>query len=338
MSRILKKLFGTDRLAKSVGELEKASAHTQHDVGSLRVQGEILARDVESLKLLCGRIAAQQVRSMPAASALDESEFQVFSQWGEDGIIQFLLAHVPVANEVFVEFGVQDYVESNTRFLLMSNLWSGLIMDGSEEWMAAVRKSNLSWRHTLHAKAAWVTAENVNELISSAGIGGDIGILSVDIDGMDYWVWKAIHVVQPRIIIAEYNSLFGPGIKVTPPYNPAFERGKAHHSHLFYGISLAAIEQLGSEKGYTLVGTNTAGNNAFLVRKDLAEVFPKRSVSELYRAARFREARGTDGQLVFPTFAEAQAMIAGCIVHDLSTGAERTLKDVEGWRSASDTR
>ncbi len=332
MSRILKKLFGTERLTKSVGELEKASTRTQHDIGSLRVQGELLARDVESLKLLCGQIAAQQVRTLPAGAALRESEFQVFSQWGEDGIIQFLLAHVPVANEVFVEFGVQDYVESNTRFLLMNNLWSGLIMDGSEEWMAAVRKSNLSWRHTLHAKAAWVTSENVNDLISSAGISGDIGILSVDIDGMDYWVWKAINIVQPRIIIVEYNALFGPDIKVTPPYNPGFERAKSHHSHLFYGISLSAIGQLGSEKGYTLVGTNTAGNNAFLVRKDLASVFPKRNVSELYRAARFREARGTDGQLAFPTFAEAQAMIADCIVQDLSTGTQLMLKDVNGWR------
>lgn len=208
-------------------------------------------------------------------------------------------------------------------------------MDGSEEWMAAVRKSNLAWRHTLHAKAAWVTAGNANELISSAGIGGDIGILSVDIDGMDYWVWEAITVVQPRIVIAEYNSLFGPDAKVTPPYTPGFERAKSHHSNLFYGISLAAVGQLGSEKGYTLVGTNTAGNNAFLVRNDLAAVFPKRSVSEVYRAARFREARGTDGQLVFPTFAEAQAMIAGCIVHDLSTGTENALKDVRGWRRES---
>lgn len=335
MSRLLKKILGTDRLTKSVGELEKACdgfTRTQQEVSSLQVKGEILARDIESLKILCGRIAAQQARSLPASSAFKEAEFQVFSQWGEDGIIQFLLAHVPMANEVFVEFGVQDYSESNTRFLLMNNLWSGLIMDGSEDWMAAVRRSNLSWRHTLHAKAAWVTAENVNELITSAGIGGDIGILSVDIDGVDYWVWKAINVVQPRIIIVEYNSLFGPEIKVTPPYKPDFERGKAHHSHLFYGISLAAVEQLGAEKGYTLVGTNSAGNNAFLVRNELAGVFPKRSVSELYTAARFREARGTDGHLVFPSFAEAQAMIADCTVHDLSMGAERPLRGISGWK------
>jgi hypothetical protein len=338
MSRILKKYLGIDRLSNSVANLERASegaVQNRQDFSSLRAQNEILARDVESLKLLCGRIAARQSRALPAHSAFAEAEFQVFSQWGEDGIIQFLLAHVPISNEVFVEFGVQSYLESNTRFLLMNNLWAGLIMDGSEDWMAAVRASDLAWRHTLHAKAAWVTAENINGLISSAGISGDIGILSVDIDGMDYWVWKAVNVVQPRIVIAEYNSLFGPDVKVTPPYKPDFERTKAHHSNLFYGISLAGLAQLGSEKGYTLVGTNSAGNNAFLVRDDLAPVFPKRSISESYRAARFREARGADGQLVFPTFVEAQAMIADCTVHDLSTGTERPLKDVKGWRSAA---
>lgn len=353
MLRMLKHIINAGHVTKSVGDLEKRVndlkdankkgvssinsvteklTRTRQDVSALRAQGELLARDVESLKVLCGNIAAQRSRSLPASASFKDAEFQVFSQWGEDGIIQFLLAHVPVENEVFVEFGVQDYSESNTRFLLMNNLWSGLIMDGSEDYMAAVRKSTLAWRHTLHAKSAWVTAENVNELIGSTGIKGDIGILSVDIDGVDYWVWKAINVVQPRIIIAEYNSLFGPVAKVAPPYKPDFERAKAHYSHVFYGISLAAIEHLGREQGYTLVGTNSAGNNAFLVRNDLASVFPKRSVAELYQAARFREARDQNGQLFFPTFAQAQDLIADCVVHDFSAGTERALKDVAGWR------
>ena len=353
MLRKLKHILEAGRLANTVKDLEKRVSdlkdsgkkatstatnaadkltRTRQELAALKAHGDVLSRDVESLKVLCGRIAAQHSRSLPANALFKEAEFQVFSQWGEDGILQFLLAHVPVANEVFVEFGVQDYTESNTRFLVMNNLWSGLIMDGSEDYMAAVRKSTIAWRHTLHAKAAWVTAENVNELIGSTGIKGDIGLLSVDIDGVDYWVWKAIDVVQPRIVIAEYNSLFGPAAKVTPPYKPDFERAKAHYSHVFYGISLAAIEQLGAEKGYTLVGTNTAGNNAFLVRNDLAAVFPKRNASELYQAARFREARGADGQLMFPTFTQAQDLIADCVVHDLTTGTERAMKDVAGWR------
>ncbi len=353
MLRKLKNIIDAGKLAKIVGDIEKRVsdlkkanekgggalksitdkfARTRQDVSALRVQSQVLARDVESLKVLCGHIAAERSRNLPASTDLKEAEFQVFSQWGEDGIIQFLLAHVPVPNETFVEFGVQDYTESNTRFLLMNNLWNGLIMDGSEDYMAGVRQSTLGWRHTLHAKAAWVTAENVNELISSTGINGDIGLLSVDIDGVDYWVWKAITVVQPRIVIAEYNSLFGPTAKVTPPYAPDYERAKAHYSHVFYGPSLAAVEHLGKEKGFALVGTNSAGNNAFLVRNDLAAVFPKRNAAEVYQAARFREARLPSGDLAFPTFQEAQELIKDCVVHDLTSGKGKPLKEVTGWR------
>ena len=333
-------------LEKRIGELKRASekgsstlkslgdllSRTRQDVSGLRGQSQLLSRDLQSLKVLCGRIAAETSRKLPAHASLREAEFQVVSQWGEDGIIQFLLAHVPIENETFVEFGVEDYTESNTRFLLMNNLWSGLILDGSEENMAAVRQSSLGWRHTLHAKSAWISAENINDLISSSGIRGDIGILSVDIDGVDYWVWKAITVVNPRIVIAEYNSLFGPSAKVTPPYDPAFDRSKAHYSHVFYGPSLAAVAQLGSEKGYALVGTNSAGNNAFLVRNDLASVFPPQTAAEVYQAARFREARLPSGQLGFPTFREAQDLIQDCVVHDLDTGTERPLKSVSNWR------
>lgn len=353
MLRKIKKIVDAGRLSKTVGDLEKRVGElkkvhektasqsksfgekftkSRQELSALKAHSQVLARDVESLKVLCGRVAANHSRSLPVTASFKEAEFQVFSQWGEDGIIQFLLAHVPVPNEVFVEFGVQDYTESNTRFLLMNNLWSGLIMDGSEEYMSGVRKSTLGWRHTLHAVSTWVTAENINELISKVGISGDIGILSVDIDGVDYWVWKAVNVVQPRIVIAEYNSLFGPTAKVTPPYKADFERAKEHYSHVFYGPSLAAVEHLGKEKGYTLVGTNTAGNNAFLVRSDLAAVFPQRTAAELYQAARFREARLPSGELAFPTFAEAQDLIKDCVVHDLATGTDKPLKDVNGWR------
>ena len=351
----LKNILSAGRLAKTVGEVEKrvnelkktaekGSTQTKSiieklggarkDITSMRVQQHALAREVESLKVLCGHLAAQHSRSLPASASLHDAEFQVFSQWGEDGILQFLLAHVPVPNTVFVEFGVETYAEASTRFLLIHNSWSGLIIDGSEASMEAVRNSDLAWRHTLHARSAWVTAENINDLISSAGIQGDIGILSVDIDGVDYWVWDKINVVQPRIVIAEYNSLFGPVAKVTPPYDPKFERAKAHSSHVFYGASLAALDHLGRAKGYTLVGTNSAGNNAFFVRNDLAGVFPTRTVQDVYQAARFREARLPTGALAFPAFADAQRMIADCVVFDLAQGTECKLKEAQGWEVA----
>lgn len=353
MIKTLKALLRAHRTSKTVADLdkrtsmlkktsEKASAQlktlgdkltdARQSLSSIHAQSHILKRETESLKVLCGHVAAQHSRQLPATTSLKQAEFQVFSQWGEDGIIQFLLAHVPVPNTIFVEFGVESYAEANTRFLLLHDDWSGLIIDGSEQHMQGVRESDLAWRHTLHAKSAWISADNINDLIRGAGISGDIGILSVDIDGVDYWVWQAIDVVQPRIVIAEYNSLFGPEAKVTPPYDPTFERAKAHSSHVFYGSSIAALNHLAEEKGYQLIGTNSAGNNAFFVRHDLAGVFPRRSVAEVYQQARFREARLPSGELAFPTFEEAQHMIADCIVHDLATGRECPLKEAAGWK------
>jgi hypothetical protein len=353
MTRLFKHLIDAGHLSKSITNLEKRledlkrnsekeieklkefatkSAPTRQHLSSLRAQNEILAGEVESLKILCGRIASENARRLPATAPLQEAEFQVFSQWGEDGIIQFLLAHVPVTKEIFVEFGVQDYSESNTRFLLMNNLWSGLIMDGSEEFMKRVNQSKLAWRHSLQAKAAWITAENINDLIQGSGIQGEIGILSVDIDGVDYWVWKAIKVIQPCIVIAEYNSLFGPRALVTPGYAPDFDRAKAHFSRVFYGSSLAALELLGKEKGFSLIGTNSAGNNAFFVRNDLCGALPTQTAASAFRAARFREARLPSGQLAYSSFADAQNLIQDCLVHDLATDSLRPLREVADWR------
>jgi len=213
-----------------------------------------------------GRIEARQTES---AKTLREAEFRVFSQWGEDGIIQFLSRHVPIENKTFVEFGVQDYLESNTRFLVVKDNWSGLVIDGSAENIGKIRGSELYWRHPIRAECAFITRDNINDIIRSAGITGDIGLLSVDIDGNDYWVWQEIDVIQPRIVVAEYNARFGVERAVSVPYDPQFIRERAHSSMIYYGASLAALAQLGEVKGYALVGCNSAGNNAFFVRKDV---------------------------------------------------------------------
>jgi hypothetical protein len=352
MFKTLKAILRADRTAATVREIEKNTSQLKkatdklvtqgkavsekqsadhQALTALKAHGHLLNKEIQSLKVLCGNLAAQRARSLPAGSSLREAEFQVFSQWGEDGIIQYLLSHVRIEHEIFVEFGVESYQEANTRFLLLNNYWSGLIIDGSEEHMAAVTNSDLAWRHTLHARSAWITAENINDVISSAGISGDIGLLSVDIDGVDYWVWKAIHVVQPRIVIAEYNSLYGPKAKVTPPYDPTFERGKAHFSHVFYGASLAALDHLAQEKGYRLLGTNSAGNNAFFVRADLAPALPTVTPEQTFQPARFREARLASGELAFRTFDDARRLIQDCVVHDITTGVDCPLKNAVGW-------
>jgi hypothetical protein len=257
-----------------------------------------------------GRVEARQLRAV-AARRLQDYEFQVYSQWGEDGILQHLVEAVPVGRKVFVEFGVEDYTEANTRFLLANNGWAGLVIDGSPENVQRIVSDPLYWRQNLKAVQAFVTRENIDDLLRQNGLSGEIGLLSVDIDGNDYWVWEAIEAVRPAIVIAEYNWRFGAERRVTVPYDPAFERGRAHYSMVYYGASLAALEALGARKGFDLVGCNSAGNNAFFVRRDLRPAaLPALSAREAYVAGSFREARLPSGELAHLSPAEEVALLA----------------------------
>jgi hypothetical protein len=246
-----------------------------------------------------GRIERRQLLARPPAD-WHGYEFRVYSQWGEDGLIQHLVHEVPVARRMFVEFGVEDYTEANTRFLLVNDNWSGLVMDGSAENVRRIRQDPISWRHDLRAEQAFVTRENINELLAQQGIAGEIGLLSVDIDGNDYWVWEAISGVTPAIVVIEYNARFGAERAVSVPYDADFERAKAHYSMIYYGASLRALWLLGKRKGYALVGCNSAGNNAFFVRRDLLPAsLPEREPAQAFVAAQFREARDERGALAF---------------------------------------
>lgn len=268
-----------------------------------------LQRDASLIREALGRIEDRQIVAAGDGD-LAASEYRVFSQWGEDGILARLARHVKVPRKVFVEFGVETYVESNTRWLLINGGWSGLVLDGSDENIATIRRDPIYWQHPLKAAQAFVTRENINELLVSHGLSGEIGLLSVDIDGVDYWVWEAITAVSPAIVVAEYNSLLGPERAVTVPYAPDFQRGKAHHSHSYYGVSLAALVALGNRKGMAFVGSNRAGNNAFFVRRDLlTPPLRELTTAEGYVRRGFREARDPEGKLIFPTFEEEAAIV-----------------------------
>lgn len=290
----------------------------------LQRQGSLHER-LNRIQEALGRIEMRQVRD---AASPGEAEFRVFSQWGEDGILQYLLRRIPVARRVFVEFGVENYVESNTRFLLTNDQWSGLVMDGSQENIEYIRRDPIYWAANLKAVHAFITRENINELLSANGIAGEIGLLSIDIDGNDYWVWEAIEGVSPALVAIEYASQFGPEARVSTPYDPAFVRDSAHYSKVYYGASLAALEQLGRRKGYTLVATNRAGNNAFFVREDLRGGLPALTAREAYRRAQFREFHGPDGALTFDDFETRLRKLGDLPLHDFDSGQVRRIADL----------
>lgn len=272
-------------------------------------QQKELNQTLNKLQESIGRIENRQLGNLKS-TCITDNEFRTFSQWGEDGIIQYLLRNIEISRKIFVEFGVQNYTESNTRFLLINNNWSGLVIDGSSENIAYIKNDPIYWQYNLKAVNSFITKDNINQIFLDNGIQGEIGLLSVDIDGNDYWVWEAINSVNPVIVVSEYNFRFGATRAVTVPYDAGFVRTKAHHSNIYYGASLKALCILANKKGYSFVGCNSAGNNAFFVRNDLKPDSLKELTSEEgYVTAQFRESRDELGNLLYLSLEEEQNLL-----------------------------
>jgi hypothetical protein len=198
---------------------------------------------------------------------LTARRFRVSSQNQEDGLTLALLSEVGVTERRFVEIG-SGLSGGNSGFLARECGWSGLMVDGHADHMAQVGRRF----PTVTAVTAWVTRENVDDLITMHCGAGEPDLFSLDLDGNDYWIWEAMTACSPRIVILEYNSMFGANRSVTVPYDPAFDRHR-HHT-MYYGASLTALARLSSRKGYRLVAVEPTGVNAFFVRNDLAPHIP----------------------------------------------------------------
>jgi len=248
---------------------------------------------MRSPKVNIGQIQAYMHSQRNDVTSIQDVEFRVFSQMGDDGIIQFLINKIDIPNKSFVEFGVENYIESNTRFLLVNNNWSGLVIDGSKENINYIEKDLISWRYDLHTKQAFITKDNINKIISedflNKGYNSEIGLLSIDIDGNDYWIWREINVINPIIVIVEYNSVFGYEKAWTIPYQDDFVRKHNSREFLYWGASLKAFCSLAEQKGYFFIGCNKAGNNAYFIRKDKITFFKALTVREGFVESKFRE-------------------------------------------------
>jgi hypothetical protein len=283
--------------------------------------------DTQKALVSLGKLHAEANRKKEQIRAWSEVEFQVFSQRGEDGIIQYLINKIEITNPIFIEFGVENYTESNTRFLLVNNNWNGLVIDGSKHNIKFIQKDFIYWKYDLTAYHSFITKDNINELIGRYTSCRDIGLLSVDVDGNDYWIWDAISVISPRIVVCEYNSVFGPQKQVTVPYDPAFVRGKAHYSDLYFGASLAAFVQLGEKKGYDFVGVASTGVNAFFVRKDLSAPFKKVDSATGFVESPNRDSRGRKGNLSFLRHPDRLPLLKEMPVYDIELQKEILIKE-----------
>jgi len=195
-----------------------------------------------------------------------------YSQNGEDGIIEVIFGTIGTTNTFCVEFGVEDGMQCNSRYLLKHKGWTGLLMDGQDPLPGST------------VQKEFITAENINDLFRKHGVPPEFDLLSIDIDGNDYWVWKAINGFKPRVVIMEYNACLPWEASKTIPYRPDFQWDKTD----YYGASLMALVKLGKEKGYTLLCTDRNGVNAFFIRDDLAKYFVIHPPEDLYRPASFK--------------------------------------------------
>jgi hypothetical protein len=277
--------------------------------------------------LATGKLLSQNVRAMTNPT-LKQVEFSIFSQWGDDGIIQYLINNVPISNTIFIEFGVENYAEANTRFLLLNDNWKGLIIDGSKANMEYVRKSNLYWKYELTAVDCFITRDNINTIFKENGYQGPIGLLSIDVDGNDYWIWETISVVDADIVVVEYNSVFGEKHAVTVPYDDKFIRSNSHYSNLYWGASLKAFLLLAKRKGYSFVGCNSNGNNAYFVKSEKAASLKEVSLKNGFVQSRFRESLNERGELDFYEGIERVKKIANKEVFDVEQNRMIKLSEI----------
>jgi hypothetical protein len=217
---------------------------------------------------------------------LEKYGFKVYSQSDEDGIIEEIFNRIGTTNKKFIEFGVENGLESNSHYLLLKG-WNGLWIEGSIEKYEEIKikfKSAIV-NKKLTVTNAFINKENINELISSSGIEGEIDFLSVDIDGNDIYVWENIKVVNPRVVCIEYNGKIAPSSDWVQPYNPNYIWDGTD----FVGSSLNYINKIAKEKGYILVGTNVSGVNAFFIRNDLygEKFYKSENLEDFYNPSRY---------------------------------------------------
>ena len=194
--------------------------------------------------------------------------FKAYSQTDEDGIIQEIFQRIGVTNKTFIEIGVGDGLENNTLFLLLKG-WKGFWVDGDLKNIKAIHNKFLFLKDSgrLSIKQVWIDKDNIDSLINDFGLPQEIDLLSIDIDGNDYHVFKNIVSLNPRVVVIEYNAKLPPPVKWVMTYNQCHTKTNTD----YFGASLKSFEYLFQKKGYLLVGCNITGSNAFFVRKDLME-------------------------------------------------------------------
>jgi hypothetical protein len=260
----------------------------------------------------------------------DEIYFKVFSQNGEDGIIDFLIQKIKIEDLKFVELGVGKYMEANTRYLFTNRACKGLIIDREKnlEFFASLNVER--WKGALTILNTIVNKENINEILSKNNFINELDLLSIDLDGNDYWIVNELPNKFSKIAIIEYNSIFGSSAEITVPYDKNFNRYNYHFSSLCYGASLKAILKLMQRKGFSFLGVNEIKNNAFFINNDFSDLFnlDNNLSLDFCTSSNIQEAFNKKQQHTYLPINEARNLIKDCEVFDLKDNSIKKIRNI----------
>ena len=258
---------------------------------------------------------------------LKDVEFSVFSQWGDDGIIHWIINNIPIKDKIFLEIGTENYKESNTRFLLIKNNWTGHIIEIDKKHTDNIKKQSIYWKYDLNVHNRKVTRENINNIIKNINLK-NIGLFSLDIDGIDYWIWREIKKLNPVIFICEFNSVFGNKKKITVPYDKNFNRTKFHYSNLAFGASIQAFIKVSQKKGYEFIGTNSNGVNAYFIKKNNYKFIKSKIKHRTIFTSKTRESRDRNYNKTFLKDDKRLKKIKNVKVYDIEKNKLIKIKDI----------
>jgi hypothetical protein len=296
--------------------------------------GSLANLQQDKMLLAIGRLmASNQITNMDKFKCLSDAEFKVFSQWGEDGILNYIFEVLGLTKPRIMEVGASNFIECNSRFAAEHRNARVYAVDLNPELISTVQAMDLSWKNHIFPVMGKITPENIQSHERQANeLMFGIDLVSFDIDGNDYWCLEKMLLKNVSVVVVEVNPLFGDKINVTVPRNDSFDRNKAHFSNLFFGMSYKASLTLLGKKGFTCIGSNLAGNNIFFVRKEFVDRFEQILNDDLptvwVNSWNVRESRDKEFSLNYLSNSDRLNEILECTVYDLDLNQNIILREL----------
>jgi len=237
---------------------------------------------------LLAQYRAQFRAGVAPFDSISDAGFRCYSEFEEDGILLYALAAIGLKTRRVVEIGCGTGNVNMSSNLILNHGYKGYLFDGSSSNIDAAAAFYRSKRdcHLIQPELtqSWITRENVNQILTTAGAAGEVDVFSLDIDGNDWHIWDAIDVVQPRLCVFETNDIIPGDLSLTVPYVPDFDYlSLPENQQDFRSVSLLAMSRLSASKGYRLIGAHRHGFNVFFMRNDLGqELFPEVTISDVH--------------------------------------------------------